>query len=191
MLTAGFLVLLTVAVVGINKMMVDKDTGFYEKEALEQAATLAGSLLEEISRKKFDEQVDTTSAGLQDPTEFTLSGSLGPDAIWSSFFGIPYISGYEQNNVTLPDSITSTMSIYRSVSNANTRYDDIDDYNGYIRAASSGTLTGFRLWSTVSYVDTTLTVTTTRTHLKKVTVYVMNWHYLSDTLVFSNVFSFQ
>ena len=200
MLTLGFLVLLSVAVVGIYKMIVDKDTAYYEKEAVEQAGTLANSLLTEIAGKKFDdviiitgrpnETIDTNDVGLPATSDFTSSGNLGPDAIWSTFFGIPYISGYEYNNVTLPDSLTASVTIYRSVSSAHNRYDDVDDYNGYIRAATSGSLNGFRLFVDVYYVDTTLAYSSSRTYLKKADVSVFNWFYLSDTLTFSKVISY-
>ncbi|MFA5832834.1 MAG: hypothetical protein WDA22_05075 [Bacteroidota bacterium] len=200
MLTLGFLVLLTVAVIGIYTMVVDKDTGFYQKEAFEQAGVLAGALLDEIEGKKFDdviiitgrpnEIIDTSDTGLPDPTDFTSAGNLGPDAIWSTFFGIPYISGYESSNVPLPDSLTASVTRYRSVSNSHNRYDDVDDYNGYIRAATSGSLSGFRLWVNVYYVDSSVVYSSSQTYLKKIDVSVMNWHYLTDTLSFSKVISF-
>jgi hypothetical protein len=63
MLTVGFLVLLTFAVVSINKMVVDKDQSFYEKEVLKQSGTLADALFEEIATKRFDEKADTAYRG--------------------------------------------------------------------------------------------------------------------------------
>lgn len=198
MLTVGFLVLLTFAVVSINKMVVDKDKSFYEKEVIKQSGTLADALFEEIATKRFDEKADTAFVGIQDSLNFTSPANLGLD--WSYWYlinnGTTWTLGAEERfTVPLPD-VVNTRNRFRSFSNADDRYDDIDDYNGYSRTASSGPFTGFRLWVNVEFVNydfstNTYSVSTVKqTHYKKVTINVTNTGYLADTLTYFRIFSF-
>ncbi|MFZ4620144.1 MAG: hypothetical protein ACOYNS_06280 [Bacteroidota bacterium] len=198
MLTVGFLVLLTFAVVSINKMVVDKDKSFYEKEVIKQSGTLADALFEEIATKRFDEKADTAFVGIQDSLSFASPLNLGLD--WSYWYLINNgttwkLGADERGTVSLPD-IVNTRNRFRSFSNADDRYDDIDDYKGYIRTADSGPFTGFSLWSTVEYINynfstNTYTVSALKqTHYKRVTVYVTNTKYLQDTLSYYRIFSF-
>jgi hypothetical protein len=198
MLTVGFLVLLTFAVVSINKMVVDKDQSFYEKEVLKQSGTLADALFEEIATKRFDEKADTAFVGIQDSLAFNLPANLGLD--WSYWYltnnGSSWRLGADERwTVSLPDVVNSRFR-FRSFSNADDRYDDIDDYKGYVRTADSGPFKGFRIWVDVEYVNfnfATQTYTsspTKQTHYKKVQISIYNGNYLSDTLSYYRIYSF-
>ncbi len=177
MLTTAFLVLLTIAAMNANRMIVDRDSNYYEQEAYRQSAKLANALLAEIVTKKFDEQVDTSASGYLAASSFTTPGNLGPDPIYSTFWFFTYISGYEQNNVPLPDVVSNPNVLnYRSMNPGQNYYDDVDDYNGYTRIAQSGSLTGFNLSVQVYYVNkSNLNVNAgTRTYFKKIVVSVTN-----------------
>ncbi len=198
MLTVGFLVLLTFAVVSINKMVVDKDTSFYEKEVLKQSGTLADALFEEIASKRFDERADTAYVGIQDSLTFSLPGNLGLD--WSYWYLTNNASSWrlgadERWTVTLPDVVNSRFR-FRSFGNQDDRYDDIDDYDGYVRTADSGPFKGFRIMVSVEYVNfdfatQTYTISTVKqTHYKKVTINITNTNYLSNTLTYYRIYSF-
>lgn len=171
-LTTMFLVLISVALVSIIKMVSDKDVGYYEKKAIEQSGVLANSLLTEISTKKYDSTVDTSVAGYAATTSF--DAAMGASAAASSYV----------NPSGGPDSTTPFRSI------RNDYFDDVDDYNGYIRTTSSGGLTGFRLWVDVYYVNASSVVSAGRTYYKKVDVYISNTIYMSDTLKFSRVIAY-
>lgn len=172
MITATFLVLLTVAVFNANNLISDVDRSYYEKEAIEQAGVLANALITEIIRKKFDSRADTSSY-YQSPSEFDIS--MGPSS-----------SAKEHVNPKgRPDAYP-----YRSVTTE--YFDDVDDYNGYIRSANAGSLTGFTLQVRVFYVQQSNPniASNTQTYLKKIEVTVTNSTYFSQRLVFSTIVSY-
>lgn len=198
MLTVGFLVLLTFAVVSINKMVVDKDSSYYEMEVLKHSGTLADALFEEIATKRFDERADTAFVGIQDSLTFSLPWNFGLD--WSYWYPINNGTSWrlgadERSSVPLPD-VVNTRYRFRSFSNADDRYDDIDDYDNYIRNADSGPFKGFRLWIDVDYVNFNFATQsyslswTKQTHYKRVKIYITNTKYLQDTLTYIRIYSF-
>ncbi|MFA6467351.1 MAG: hypothetical protein WCW35_00505 [Bacteroidota bacterium] len=179
MITSAFLVLLTIAAMNANKMIVDRDSNYYEQEAFRQAGNLANALLSEIVRKKFDELADTSGV-FQPVTAFTTSGNLGAavdtyrDSVKIMWWWI-YIYPSETSKVPLPDTLADPdIPNYKSI-NSNW-YDDVDDYNGYERRAQSGTITGFILTVDVYYVNASdlNTVTASKTYYKKIVVSVTN-----------------
>lgn len=172
MITATFLVLLTVAVFNANNLISDVDRSYYEKEAIEQAGVLANALISEIIRKKFDSQADTSSY-YQSPYEFDRA--MGPSSLARNYV----------NPSGRPDTYP-----YRSITTV--YFDDIDDYNGYIRSANAGSLTGFTLQVRVFYVQQSNpnTVSSIQTYLKKVEVTVTNPTYFSQSLVFSTIVAY-
>lgn len=186
MLTTMFLVLLTMAVVNANRLIIDRDILFYEQEAYKQAGILANALLQEIVRKKFDSKVDTSRAAylassrLNNPDSLDQPGSMGAGA-----GAIAYV------NPSGADDVAPYKSIGDSPST--TRFDDIDDYNGYHRSASAGNLTGFVLTVEVYYVKlvggvyTKVTTLGTATYWKKIDIKVTNSKYLKTDLVFSTI----
>lgn len=162
MLTAAFLVLITIAAMNANKMIVDKDRHFYEQEAYQQAAILANALLQEIVTKDFDEYASSSDDGYVPVTSFSTSMGSSYD--------------YYVNPGGAPDNFTP----FRSLST--TYFNDIDDYHGYKRSASSGNLTGFLLTVSVYYVDSSdlETPSSSRTYFKKIEVKVKNTNYFEQ-----------
>lgn len=161
MLTAAFLVLITIAAMNANKMIVERDVSYYEQEAYQQAAVLANALLTEIMTKRFDEYATSTDSWYADVTDF--STTLGPLSWESSFVN--------------PSGTADRWNPYRSVST--TYYNDVDDYNGYKRTATSGGLPGFLLTVQVYYVNTTdlESPSASRTYYKRIVVTVTNTTY--------------
>lgn len=174
-LTTAFLVLISVAIINIVKMVSDKDVAYYEKLAIEQAGVLSHALLDEIATKRFDSQVDTSDYGYMSSGDFDYAMGAGSTAV----------------NYVMPDGAPDSYTPYRSIRGDNPNYfDDVDDYNGYVRSATSGGLTGFRLWVRVYYVDRSSVPKTSQTYYKKVDVRVSNVIYMADTLIFSRVIAY-
>lgn len=158
-ISAGLIVIVTIAVINANRLVISSQTTKLEAQARLEASDLAMEIITEARTKLFDERVDGTD--WQDVSEFTSNSSLGRDGTGETF--------------TLPD-----VEPYQSRS----RYDDFDDYKGYLRTASASALSGYSVSVDVFYVTRTSpdTKTTNRTYLKKMTVYVTHPLYLRDTL---------
>jgi hypothetical protein len=180
MLTVAFLVLVTIAAMNANKMIVERDSNYYEQEAYREGAILAKSLLTEIARKRFDERIDTSSVGYAPVSAFSSNDSLGPSKdkyldsnrifIWWFYSYYP-----EPNKVPLPDTLLNPdIPNYKSIDSR--YYDDVDDYDGYIRYARGGSLTGFVLNVDVYYVSGSdlNTRVTSKTYYKRIDVIVTN-----------------
>ncbi len=179
MLTSLFLVLLSLAVISGNRLMLDRNTSFYEQEAYKQAAILANELLQEIVRKKFDSQVtgsyDTSKSVYMLQSQFDAAGSLGPSAAAASYVN--------------PGGVADTFP-YKSIKNTDGNFfDDIDDYKGYKRSANSGSLDGFILTVNVYYVSVSnLDVdANSQRYRKRIDVTVSNSKYLRKNLIFSTI----
>ena len=175
MLTSAFLVLLTIAVMNANKMIVDRDINYYEQEAFKQAGILANSLLDEIVRKKYAGEADTSGA-YQLRTDFY--SALGPSSTASNYV----------NPGGAPDTYP-----YKSIRGDNGNYfDDIDDYKGYRRSANAGNITGFLLTVNVMYVSPVnpSVITSTQQYLKRIDVTVSHPTYLKKNLTFNRIISY-
>lgn len=176
MLTSAFLVLLTIAVMNANRMIVDRDVNYYEQEAFKQAGILANSLLDEIVRKKYAGEADTSLSYYQPRTDFI--SALGPGAAAANYV----------NPAGAPDTFP-----YRSVRGDSPSYfDDVDDYKGYIRSADAGNITGFILTVNVVYVSpiNPSFVTSTQQYLKRIDVTVSHPVYLKNNLTFNRIVSY-
>lgn len=158
-ISAGLIVIVTIAVINANRLVVNSQTTKLEAQARLEASDIAMEIITEARTKKFDELIDGTD--WQDVSEFTSNSNLGTDGTGET--------------ITPPD-----VEPYLSRS----RFDDFDDYKGYLRTASSSTLSGYSVSVDVFYVTRTSpdTKTTSRTYLKKMTVYVTHPLYLRDTL---------
>jgi hypothetical protein len=175
MLTSAFLVLLTIAVMNANKMIVDRDFNYYEQEALKQAGVLANSLLDEIVRKKYAGEADTSGA-YQARSAFT--SALGPHTNAAAYV----------NPGGAPDTFP-----FKSVRGDNSDYfDDVDDYKGYVRSADAGNITGFILTVNVFYVNPSFPdlTTSTQQYLKRINVTVSHPTYLKKNLLFNRIVSY-
>ncbi len=161
----GAIMILSMVSLAINTMIVGKTTTMLEAEASLTAISLAQTMIDEVQRKSFDKA--TVSTLVYDPTNFTASSSLGPD-------------GSELSNVPLPDSA--------SPYNSDKYYNDVDDYNGYSRKASTPLMGTFTLMDSVYYVSESNpdSVSTTQTFFKKIVVRVSHPN-MSYPLVISDV----
>jgi hypothetical protein len=175
-ISAGLIVLVTIAVINANRLVINSQTTKLEAQARLEASDIAMELITEARLKKFDERADTTF--YQSTSYFMPYTLLGRDSLrwvwnpstssWSSTFD-------STEMFTRPDH-----SPYRSTGS----YDDYDDYNGYRRTVSTSTLTGYNVWCKVYYATQTYPdkVTTSRTYVKTLEVYVSHPLYLEDTL---------
>jgi len=221
MISTAFFVLLTLAVLTANKMIIERSKNQLQLEAVEGATNLANALLTEILTKKFDSQVQYDVSGhVTYPYVDTLGKYYSAGAVkwpWPSYPGGPW-PGYPSlfdaptamgtSTATLsnvmpgwtPDSLTAAKPYYGSTRGDNSSwFDDVDDYVGdgthqYIRAASSGSLTGYRLTVSVYYVkitgggaSKTVTTASNQTFYKKIDVTVTNSLYLPKPLTFSAI----
>jgi hypothetical protein len=160
MITAAFLALLIVSAISVNRMLIESGETSYKTEAYSQAVGIAHELLTEITSKKYDE--GATSGGAQTLSAFTLApGGPGSDEVFSP----------------LPD-----VSPYQSP----TRYDDLDDYNGYTRTADGATISGFLVSASVYYVNTTSphAAATGRTYMRRIDITVSHYLYLDPSSPF-------
>lgn len=178
MLSTAFLLLLAFAVINANRMMADRMESYYEMEATKQASYYANSLLDEISFKKFDSNLDPTMP--QMVFEFSLPNYFYPGTEWGP-------SATAKNNVIPNDTDRYP---YKSIRGDSPNYfDDIDDYDEYLREVNTGYLKGFYLKCIVRYTNDLYDVTDRfldyQTDKKRAYVYVWNTRYLRDTLMFA------
>ncbi len=204
MISTAFFALLTLAVLTANKMIIERSKSTLQLEAVEGATNLANSLLTEILSKKFDSQVTTDASGnVTGPyTHSNVNASLRwPWPSTPTAFDDPSSMGTNATALAnvmpggTPDSLTPLKTNYGSVRGDNSNwFDDVDDYVGvgavkYIRAASSGSLTGYRLTVNVYYVSKANpgTASSSETYYKRIDVTVTNSLYLPKPLVFSAI----
>ena len=204
MISTAFFVLLTLAVLTANKMIIERSKSTLQLEAVEGATNLANALLTEILTKKFDSQVTTSGTTVTGPYVHTATdyGQVGwPWPSTPTLFDAPSAMGTSSTTLDnvmpggTPDSLTAAKTNYGSVRGDNSSwFDDIDDYCGdgtrqYIRAASSGSLTGYRLTVSVYYVKkaTPNVAASSQTFYKRIDVTVTNSLYLPKALVFSAI----
>ena len=157
-ISAGLIVLVTIAVINANRLVINSQTTKLEAQARLEASDIAMEIITEARIRKYDEYADTLF--YQSTGYFTYYNVLGPET------GEPF---------TLPD-----VSPYQSRS----RYDDYDDYNNYRRTVATTTMTGYSVWCKVYYATQTYPdkLTTSRTYVKTLEVYVSHPLYLEDTL---------
>ncbi len=145
----------------VNDTMINSSSTSLEMEAGLDAISYGQTLLDEILEKEYDQ---STTGGIRifSDTLFTAPALLGPEA---------------GESFTLPDS--SATNNYKSF----TRYNDVDDYNGYTRIARNSRLDNFTMTVTVKYVseDNPDSVMSTQTFYKRVTVRITNPYMTQDT----------
>lgn len=131
MLAVGALVLMMVAAINANRLIVTADEQPIEVQHYKQAVALSEALFGEIRTKKFDHRV-SDSVIVIDPNNFTAPALLGPEA------------GNEVDSCSVPDSTD-----YRSAQ----FYNDIDDYNRYVRVVRYYDDAVYRLSVRVFYIN--------------------------------------
>ncbi len=170
MLSAAFLVLLTIAVMNANRLLVESETETYRGEALELASNYGQALLIEASRKKFDK--NALDSVYQNKDVFTSPGSLGPES-GETISPWPDIAPFKSPTV----------------------YDDLDDYNGYQRiidTVDTKRIPGFLLKVTVYYVKKSApgTIQTSQQYLKRLDVTVEHPSYVTKPITFSTIVTY-
>lgn len=126
MLVIAAMMLLATLALSVNGTIAATSSISLEMEANLDALSYGQSLMDEILDKNFDQNVVTTRKF----NYSDMSAYLGPDG--SEVF-------------TLPD--TSSIGIFLSKD----KYNDVDDYNGYIRQAKNSRLDVFKLTVSVHY----------------------------------------
>ncbi len=169
MVTAVAFAALTVMFVNAYRVLADADRELLKAEAYRTAVDLGQSLLSEIATKKYDQNFTppyyTTSGSSQNIcNSFTAYNALGPEMGEPRFI------------------TTSDVSPFQSIS----KYNDIDDYNGYTRLTDpTNGLGRFRDSVIVYYVQMTNPPTTVlaKWWTKRVEVWVTNDQWLPGTWV--------
>lgn len=140
MLTIGAILLFGIFLSSTNKLMIGNNQIASQNEYYIAGISLAQSLIDEAKTKAFDENTigqDTMVA----KSKLTAPGSLGKDGAAETF--------------SFPDTAISSAPFstaykgYKSIS----KYDDVDDYNGYSRLVNTTRAEGYRISATVRYGD--------------------------------------
>jgi len=149
LLTVGALALLSILILSTNNSIQNNDISITESKIIITGTSLGQTLIDEIRSKVFDEAEISGSVS----SESDLSSSLGPDG---------------GENFTMPDSAVS--NTFLSASN----YNDIDDYNGYIRIVDTPNAENFTLTCSVTYAELSNPDVSagSKSYCKKVTVTV-------------------
>jgi hypothetical protein len=130
-LTIGALVLLGGFMVSANGILSQNSVNTEQTEYVLTALSLAQSIVEEAKAKAFDERTKSAFVSVAD----SLSVVLGRDA---------------GEAIASPDTLTSS-----GVCSSASIFDDVDDYNGYVRLVNTERGTGYRLVVGVKYVSET------------------------------------
>jgi len=157
MLTAVLLIMVIIISISANKMLMDSSLTTYESESVNIASDLANSLMAEVTRKKFDE--NQANYGSQGTNAFTIPSGFGPLEASEAFSPIPDVAPFKSL----------------------TKFDDIDDYHGYVRIVDGQSMKEFKITAQVSYVTLVsqqIQNTTTRTALKRIDVTVSHPLYI-------------
>jgi hypothetical protein len=160
-LTIGAFVVLSTMTLNVNTMLTDTGTTGLEMEATLDAISIAQSMLDEVLTKEFDSKT-TDGARAFSPSDLTSSGSFGPDGTGEVITGLD----------------SSSYSIFQST----TKFDDVDDYNGYVRKAWNPRFGWFDVSVSVSYAneDNPNTTQTDRSFYKVVSVRVSHPNLVKD-----------
>jgi hypothetical protein len=150
LLTIGGIVLLSTFVLYANGLLSDNVKTSSDNEYMITAISLAQSVIDEAKAKSFDENI--TSGAVTLPSDLTGANLLGPDG------------GGEA--VANPDTARDNQCASYA------RFDDVDDYDGYVRLVNTPRAEGYRLSAVVEYASITYPDSTTvsPTFCKRMTV---------------------
>lgn len=130
-LTIGGLVLLGGFMLSANRILSENSVNTEQTEYVLTALSLAQSVVDEAKAKSFDEKTTAALVNVSD----SLTTILGRDGAEST---------------PNPDTL-SLLGTFKSAAT----FDDVDDYNGYVRLVNTERGTGYRLSVTVKYVSET------------------------------------
>ncbi len=186
MISAAFFVLLTLAVLSANKMILENTKYYLQEEAIEQASNFANALLSEIQTKKFDSRVTLDGSGnVSGPyNQSNLPWPAAP-TLFRHSMGPTFTA---RNNV-MPGGAPDAAP-YKSIRGGSPNYfDDVGDYNGYVRTAKSADISGYTLTVKVYYVlkNSPDSPSGVQTYYKRIDVTVTHPIYLTQALTFSAI----
>ena len=100
LLISGALFLLSLISLSVNRAVLQRQETSTEGEAVIVATSLAQSMVEEISMKKFDQRVVLTPASV--PDSLTLTSQLGADSgeVFPNFNDVDDFNGYSRTVAT-------------------------------------------------------------------------------------------
>jgi hypothetical protein len=146
-LAIGALVTFSIILSSSNRMMTSNTKIAEQNEYYLSALSLGQSVIDEAKVKYFDENVaavDQDGDALPIVYADSLSTTLGRE-------------GSAETSVPAPDTLT-TASPFTAASpgyRSQDKFDDIDDYNGYVRVVNTQRAHGFRLSVKVLYASVT------------------------------------
>jgi hypothetical protein len=160
-LTIGAFVVLSSMTLNVNTQLTDTGTTGLEMEATLDGISIAQSMLDEVLSKEFDQKT-TGDVRAYSPNDLTAASNFGPDGTSQTIVGID----------------SSRTSVFQS----QTKFDDVDDYNGYGRKVWNPRFGWFNVAVSVSYAneDNSSTTQTDRSFYKLVTVSVSHPNLVKD-----------
>jgi hypothetical protein len=168
-LTIGAILLFGVFLKTSNQLMIGNNQIASTNEYYISALSVGQSVIDEAKTKSFDEKAIGKAIFAAD--SLTAVGSLGRE------------SGAEA--VPSPDTLRT--GTFGSV----TKFDDIDDYNGYRRLVNTTRAEGYHVLVSLNYASETNpeTSSASKTFCKRMTVKVWS-KFIPDTLKFSYAFTY-
>lgn len=164
-LIIGAFVVLSTMTLNVNTQLVNTGTTGLEMEATLDAISIAQSVLDEVLTKDFDQ---TTSGGARvyTPTNLTPTIKLGTEG------SSEHISGDAGVD-------TSSASVFES----QTKFNDVDDYDGYVRKVWNSRFGWFNVTVSVAYVneDDPSTALSSQSFYKRVSVKVNHPNLVKDS----------
>lgn len=118
-LTIGALLLLGTLLVSTQNLISYNETDTRDNEYILAAHGAAQSIIDEAKTKAYDE--NSVAANVADTSGFTSAGSFGPDGVAEA------VASVDTSSTASP--FTAAYPGYPGA----VRFDDVDDYNGYVR----------------------------------------------------------
>jgi hypothetical protein len=130
LLTIGGLILLGTFILYANGLLFDNARIAQNNEFVICAISLAQSVIDEAKTKSFDEATTTGSVSLTSALSSTLGREIG-------------------ETLSTPDTVQGSIPVSAS------RFDDVDDYNGYVRVVNTARAENYNISTVVSYASET------------------------------------
>ena len=155
LMTIGALLLLGIFTLTANGLIAQNERIAEENEYTLTSLSIAQSIIDEAKSKAFDQT--TLSAPLDSALTLTLPDNLGPEP---------------GESVPSPDSLSAEEYLSRST------FNDVDDYNGYVRVVNTPRASGYTvsvsvMYASPSWPDSNLT---TMSFCKRMSVTVTSPH---------------